>query len=198
MTRRKLTPDEMSLWRTVNARTERIRPNRDPESTPPAPKPRTPKTNPPDDQSPIPAFRLGQNAGAAKGRHDLAKPLADRLAQSPVTMDKKTFGRLKRGKLSPEGRIDLHGMTLAHAHPALIRFILSAHASGKRLVLVITGKGKTASDEGPIPRPRGVLKHQAPEWLRQPPLAQVVLQVSEAHVSHGGSGAYYVYLRRNR
>jgi DNA-nicking Smr family endonuclease len=42
----------------------------------------------------------------------------------------------------------------------------------------------------------GVLRHQVPLWLRQPPLGQAVLQVSEAHLKHGGSGAYYVYLRR--
>jgi len=36
------------------------------------------------------------------------------------------------------------------------------------------------------------------KWLSSPPLAQAVLQVAPAHVSHGGEGAYYVYLRRQR
>ena len=57
-------------------------------------------------------------------------------------MDAKAFARMSRGKLSPEARIDLHGMTLAEAHPELIGFILNAQAQGLRLVLVITGKGK--------------------------------------------------------
>ncbi len=57
-------------------------------------------------------------------------------------MDRKSFGKLKRGKLPPEARIDLHGMTLDQAHPALTRFILDSHAKQRRLVLVITGKGK--------------------------------------------------------
>ena len=113
-------------------------------------------------------------------------------------MDQKAYGRMKRGKLAPEGRIDLHGMTLDQAHPALTRFILGAQADGKRLVLVITGKGKPGDDAGPMPRPRGVLKRQVPMWLAMPPLAQAVLQISAANIRHGGDGAFYVYLRRHR
>ena len=113
-------------------------------------------------------------------------------------MDQKTFSRMSRGKLKPEGRIDLHGMTLDRAHSALSRFIMASHGSGKRLVLVITGKGKHRDDGGPIPVRFGVLRHQVPQWLSAPPLATMVLQVSEAHISHGGGGAYYIYLRRMR
>ncbi|MGL4321553.1 MAG: Smr/MutS family protein, partial [Paracoccaceae bacterium] len=106
------------------------------------------------------------------------------------------FGKMTRGKLAPEARIDLHGMTLSEAHPELISFILNAHSAGLRLVLVITGKGKPKADHGPIPYRTGVLRHQVPQWLRLPPLGPAVLQVSEAHLKHGGSGAFYVYLRR--
>jgi DNA-nicking Smr family endonuclease len=40
------------------------------------------------------------------------------------------------------------------------------------------------------------LRHQLPHWLSLPPLRAIVLQVSEAHLKHGGSGAFYVYLRK--
>ena len=113
-------------------------------------------------------------------------------------MDRKTFGRMTRGKLLPEARIDLHGMTVAAAHPALTAFILRSQAEGRRLVLVITGKGKRSEDSGPIPVRSGVLRHQVPHWLETPPLRQVVLQVTPAHRRHGGDGAFYVYLRRRR
>jgi DNA-nicking Smr family endonuclease len=89
-------------------------------------------------------------------------------------------------------------MTLDRAHPALTRFILGAHSRGLRLVLVITGKGKTKEDDGPIPVRRGVLKHNVPQWLSMPPLNAVILQVTQANIRHGGTGAYYVYLRRHR
>ena len=80
----------------------------------------------------------------------------------------------------------------------LSRFILSAYADGKRLVLVITGKGKERDDGGPIPVRFGVLRHQVPQWLALTPLSSAVLQITQAHDRHGGGGAYYVYLRKNR
>ena len=113
-------------------------------------------------------------------------------------MDHAAFRKMTRGKLKPEGRIDLHGMTLSQAHPALTRFILDAHAAGKRLVLVITGKGKDRETPDPIPIRRGVLRHQVPMWLHNPPLGAVVLDIREAHQRHGGGGAYYVYLKKAR
>lgn len=130
--------------------------------------------------------------------HFLARPLSQALAEAPVTMDKRRFQRMTRGKLQPEARIDLHGMTLAQAHAALNGFILRAQAQGMRLVLVITGKGRQVDDDGPIPRRRGALKHDVPQWLRMAPLTGAVLELREAHARHGGSGAYYVYLRRVR
>jgi DNA-nicking Smr family endonuclease len=113
-------------------------------------------------------------------------------------MDARKHAKMTRGKLDPEARIDLHGMTLAEAHPELIRFILNAQTAGLRLVLVITGKGKPGPDHGPIPQRTGVLRHQVPLWLRMAPMGPAVLQINEAHLKHGGGGAYYVYLRRGR
>lgn len=113
-----------------------------------------------------------------------------------VEMDQKAFRKLKRGKLLPEARIDLHGMTLDQAHPALLNFISRSFADGKRLVLVITGKGKLKPDEGPIPTRFGVLNHHVPGWLQQQPLKAKVLQITHANIRHGGTGAYYVYLKR--
>ncbi|HSG57221.1 MAG TPA: Smr/MutS family protein, partial [Paracoccaceae bacterium] len=77
-------------------------------------------------------------------------------------------------------------------------FILSSHARGMRLVLVITGKGKVKDYEAPMPARHGVLRHQVPQWLNLAPLRPLVLQIAPAHIRHGGQGAYYVYLRRGR
>ena len=138
----------------------------------------------------LPEFRIGERA-KTKSNTAMTKALAPQ-------MDKKAYGQLKRGKLKPEARIDLHGMTLNQAYPRLIGFISDAHAAGKRLVLVITGKGKGRDDGGPIPTPTGILRHHVPGWLRSPPLSAMVLEVTESHIRHGGGGALYVYLRRRR
>ncbi|RPE64729.1 DNA-nicking Smr family endonuclease [Pacificibacter maritimus] len=145
----------------------------------------------------IKEFSLGSKAKTPPPNHSLMPSISEALKQAPVQMDYKKFAKMRRGKLAPEARIDLHGMTVAQAHPVLTDFILSSHARGLRLVLVITGKGKDRDQGGPIPTPIGILKNQLPHWLRSAPLRLVVMQVTEAHLSHGGSGAYYVYLRRS-
>jgi len=193
MTRRRLRPDEIELWRKVTETAHRLHPDR-PRSEDPKPKPRPEKTP----QSKISRFQIGEKAGNKIPPRNDQPLLSTRGPTAPVKMDKKAFGRLKRGKIVPEGKLDLHGMTAAQAHPALAGFILRSHSQDKRLVLVITGKGKSGSDHGPIPQRVGVLRHNVPHWLSLPPLASVVLQVSEAHAKHGGGGAFYVYLRRKR
>ncbi|MBA4490976.1 Smr/MutS family protein [Paracoccus sp. S1E-3] len=196
--RRGLTPEDRELWSRV-AKTatplhpKSLKPAEDPlGATPksPAPQPR-----------PLPGFELPATlrigAKARSGRsHDLAPAPADAIRAAPLRMDHKTHKQMTRGKMRPEARLDLHGMTLAEAGPELIGFILSCHAQGMRLVLVITGKGSRAGDEGPLPTRPGALRHQVPHWLHTAPLAAVVQQVAPAHARHGGSGAYYVYLRR--
>ncbi|WP_422075595.1 Smr/MutS family protein [Tranquillimonas rosea] len=194
---RGLRPEEHDLWRQVTDTTQPLpgRRHGPRSSVPSKPSTRTQGKTQPD---PVAPFSLGEGATRTEARYDLAPSIEERTAADPVRMDRKAYGKMKRGKLSVEGRLDLHGLTLDQAHPRLNRFILDAQGQGKRLVLVITGKGRRGEDDGPIPRRPGVLRHQVPQWLRTPPLAQAVLQVSPAHRSHGGSGAYYVYLSRRR
>ena len=195
MTRRKLTSDEITLWKKVTDTAEKLHPERVHKELP-LPKP-TPKKQVKSPFS-VPEFRIGQARSGETPKHRKAPTLAQSLAAAPVQMDSKSFGRMKRGKIVPEARIDLHGMTMDQAHPELRHFILTSQAVGRRLVLVITGKGKPGKEHGPIPVRTGILKHYVPQWLKMPPLAQAVLQVSEAHLKHGGSGAYYVYLKKRR
>ncbi|SDW12713.1 Smr/MutS family protein [Roseicitreum antarcticum] len=184
---RNLDPAEQDLWQKV-ARTARAMHSfqraMSEASAPEAPKPISP---PPE---PLAQFRVGSKAGGSP-----VLPPAD-TATAPVRMDRKAYDRLRRGKLTPDAKIDLHGMTLAEAHPALIGFIMRCHVRGDRLVLVITGKGRTASSDGLIPRRQGALKQDVPHWLRNMPLRPLVLELREAHQRHGGAGALYVYLRR--
>ncbi len=191
--RRHLSPEEEDLWRAVSrsARPLRSFPPRPPEADPTPEPPALAHTKP---RLALP-FVLGEKVRGPE-RRDLAPTLPELLGQAPLRMDAKTHGKMTRGKLAPETRIDLHGMSIAEAHPELIRFILNAQTQGLRLVLVITGKGKRRDDTGPIPQRMGALRHQVPQWLRLPPLGPAVLQVTEAHLKHGGSGAYYVYLRK--
>jgi DNA-nicking Smr family endonuclease len=191
---RHLSPEERDLWDRV-ARTAQPLEDRPKARLSGKSKAKGDAKREQEQAAPLPAFRVGEKLDHS-GDHDLLPSLSDQLGQAPLAMDRKTHGKLKRGKLRPEARLDLHGMTLSQAHPELMSFILSSQAAGRRLVLVITGKGKPRDTGDPIPTRLGVLRHQVPQWLRMPPLGSVVLQVSEAHARHGGHGAFYVYLRR--
>ena len=192
---RHLSPEERALWDSVARQTRRLDPKA-PRATVAAPAtPALAPVSPPRvDAPPLPRFRVGQAVNHSRD-HDLIPSLRESLAKQPVRMDAKAHKRLTRGKLRPEARIDLHGMTLSEAHPALLSFILTEAALGTRLCLVITGKGKPKDYEAPMPVRHGVLRHQVPQWLRLPPLAAHVLQITPANIRHGGDGAYYVYLR---
>ncbi|MEJ6403319.1 Smr/MutS family protein [Yoonia sp. 2307UL14-13] len=187
---RHLSAEERALWDKVAERTIPMEPAK---VNTPLPQPQQKRPS----KEPIPTFKVGQTVDHRKP-HDILPGISDRLSRAPVNMDRKFYGKMTRGKLKPEARLDLHGMTLAEAHPELVAFILGSQSVGRRLVLVITGKGKDRDDGGPIPTRHGVLRHQVPQWLALPPLSQAILQVTPAHLKHGGHGAYYVYLRRSR
>lgn len=200
---RSLTEDDRAIWGRV---TETARPLHPParqietRHADTLPEPAGAAAPPP--QSPLPGRppRTLRPNGPATGpriTHDLAPDTFTELGAARAIMDSRRLRDLKRGKLKPEARIDLHGMTAARAHDALAGFIARARANGVRLVLVITGKGRS-SDPEEDPRRMGVLRHAVPQWLGMPALARHVLQVVPASGRHGGGGAYYVYLRRQR
>ncbi|SMX26155.1 hypothetical protein TRP8649_00228 [Pelagimonas phthalicica] len=199
MKKRRLRPDEIELWNQIAQSADPLlnRPKaKEPE---PARKVAEKLAHPEPAPKPVlPAFAMGEKAVRKTETHVFPKSTSQRIKEDPLNMDNKAFSRMKRGKLVPEARLDLHGLTLDQAHPELIRFVLTSQARGMRLVLVITGKGSREDPYDPMPRRRGVLKTQVPQWLRMAPASQAILQVAEAHQRHGGAGAYYVYLKRLR
>jgi DNA-nicking Smr family endonuclease len=115
------------------------------------------------------------------------QPALDRFSG----IDRANAERLKRGLHAIEARLDLHGMTQAEAHRELTDFIGASYQAGRRCVLVITGRG--LGPDGP-----GVLKSAVPRWLEQGALRRRILAIAAAQPRHGGAGALYVLLRRQR
>jgi DNA-nicking Smr family endonuclease len=132
-------------------------------------------------------------AGSFAGQHRKAF-LPVPLYQAPRFVDNRpaaapigghTEARLRRGRVDPEARIDLHGHNYDSAYRLLVSFLARAYADGKKLVLIITGKS-------------GVLRQHLPLWLNGPELQSVVIGFREAHVRHGGGGAFYVALYKRQ
>lgn len=110
--------------------------------------------------------------------------------QQPPQLDGRLEQRLKRGQVAIDGTLDLHGMTQEQAHTKLNGYITTAQARGKRCLLIITGKGRVSE--------AGVLKQKFPQWCAMAPLKDIILKILPAVQKDGGSGAWYVYLKRQR
>jgi len=191
--RRTLTRDEAQLWRKVTAdavprpgRKEALpdpgeMPEEDAENNVPVSKqPRPVRANPP--------------LGTPRPKRPPGPPPLNAL-------DNRTAKRLVRGQLTPEARLDLHGMTRHSAEPALLRFVTDARAQGCKLVLIITGKGSQGHllhgrDFHSDPDRRSVLREEVPRWLSEPQFRTHVAGFQPAHPKHGGGGALYLWLRR--
>ena len=174
---RRLSDEEIALWREVARGIERRRGAA-------LPTPSGPRVG-----EPPPAPRQA-GAGTPPSRP------AERSAPSLAPIDRRLRRELARGRASIDAALDLHGLTQAEAHAALRGFLRHSQARGLKLVIVVTGKGGPLDAPGPSPQERGVLRRLAPHWLREHDLRSVVLGFDETGRAHGGSGALYVRLRR--
>jgi DNA-nicking Smr family endonuclease len=194
MNRRRLSDDERTLWRGV---TRSVKPldkfaraetnDAAAEIDPPPVKSRArPQTK--------------SHAGAApkplpKPSHASAAPVQKPAPPSPLeSLGRRAKKRVARGSRALDGRLDLHGLTQAQAHDALLGFLRSKQERGCKLVLVITGKGAGGDAHGG----RGVLKRMVPMWLGMTEFRSCIVGFESAAISHGGEGALYVSLRKQR
>ncbi len=150
--------------------------------------------------NPSPTQKKQTHTQSRKASPPLA-PTSHPIQKPQQNLDRRTLTKLKSGKMDIEGRIDLHGKTQDQAYHALKGFLTSAFAQQKRCVLVITGKGGRHKQEdvfSSIPQGQGVLKTRLPDWLSTSPLNDIVLRHEPAQAKHGGGGAFYIYLKRQR
>ena len=113
--------------------------------------------------------------------------------QAPQTFDRDVDRALSRGRRAPEAKLDLHGMTLAAAERAVAEFLAESSERGRRLVLIVTGKGLRLEGGRVF---GGRIRAEFPAWLDRADNRARVAGVRAAHPRHGGNGAFYVLLRR--
>lgn len=173
-----LTDEDRNVWAHV-ARTARPMPGKKAPALPePISEPRNDRTS---------EISAAPSAARIMPKVRVLPPLAG--------LEKRMRRDVTRGNRAIDARLDLHGMRQAEAHQALLAFVHRAHHSGARLVLVITGKGGGLDARG---EERGVLRRMVPHWLAEPGLRRIILGYEEAGLPHGGEGALYVRLRRER
>ena len=112
-------------------------------------------------------------------------------------LDKNTASKFVKGKLNIDARLDIHGLTEKNAFIAVKKFIQNGYAKGFRCLLIITGKG-IKNNDSPWYEAKGVIKEAFPEWLNNDDIRPFILSASQATQNDGGSGAFYVLLKRKR
>ncbi len=179
---RRLTAPERALWSRVAASVRPLAgrapgPALAPTISPPAP------VKPPPIASPRPAAnppKIPQRP--LQPRKNAAIPVA------AATLDGGWDRRLRQGDITPDRVVDLHGHSLDAAHLVLTQALDSANLHGQRIILIVTGKGR--SD-----RP-GRIRAELSHWLDNGNYRASIAALRPAHPRHGGSGAFYLILRR--
>jgi DNA-nicking Smr family endonuclease len=179
---RRLSREEMQLWREVTGDVSHLAETDAREAETPDKAPRKKYASAP--TSPGPAVRANRALASA--------PMLELRHDAQPGLDKRTAARLRRGQLPVEGRLDLHGLTQNEAHRALTAFLAASRDAGRRCVLVITGKG--LGPDGSV----GVLRAAVPRWLNEASNRRHVFAFRQAVPRDGGEGALYVLLKRQR
>jgi DNA-nicking Smr family endonuclease len=186
---RKLAPDEAALWARVMATARPLRaispPMRlaEPVATPAAPVQVAKKTS----SATIPTrLEMGKRV----------QPAAPSMPRPGTTLDSSWDKRLSRGIVTPDVTVDLHGHTLHSAHDLLEGALDRAVARGDRVLLLVTGRPPRPESERP--HVRGAIRAAVGDWLAGSRFAGSIAAVRNAHPRHGGAGALYIILRRER
>jgi DNA-nicking Smr family endonuclease len=176
---RRLAPDEKALWQKVIASVRPLHPQPAEQAPPAAAPAETPAPKP------------------ARPRPAAPKPIvaAPARAQPGTTLDGSWDRRLSRGLVQPDLVVDLHGHTLDTAYSLLDSRLEQAAATGARVLLLITGK---PPEERSRPVKRGAIRAAVGDWLAASRHAGSIAAVRGAHPRHGGAGALYIVLRRQR
>jgi DNA-nicking Smr family endonuclease len=109
---------------------------------------------------------------------------------------------IKKGSFHIDKKIDFHGKSLLESEEQFNNTIIESYNSGQRCLLFVTGKGLFKSknyEEGYKPKLyHGIIRASFIEWVRSKNFSKYILSFEQASIEHGGDGAFYVYLRKNK
>ena len=106
----------------------------------------------------------------------------------------------KKKKRSKIKSLDLHGYTLDEANKTIENFIKKSYKDNISKLIIVTGKGLHSDNEKDpyVSKDLGILKYSIPEFIRNnPELMSMIYEIKEASIEDGGSGAFYIFLKKN-
>ena len=105
----------------------------------------------------------------------------------------------KKNIINQNISIDLHGYTLDEANKVIEKLIFKAYGEKIRKIIVITGKGLHSNVEKDpyVSKDLSILKYSVPEYLNNnKALMNIIYDITDAKIEDGGSGAFYIYLKK--
>ena len=124
----------------------------------------------------------------------------NKFINSTEKLPNKDFKHQKNKNLK-ERSIDLHGYSLDEANKTIEDFINKAFSENINKLVVVTGKGLHSENEKDpyVSKDLSILKYSVPEFIKNNSnLMSMIIEVKEAKVEDGGSGAFYVFLKKNK
>ena len=112
------------------------------------------------------------------------------LKYKTLGIDKNTRIKIDKGKYAIDLTLDLHMHHRMQAYIMLEKTIIYAFENNMRMLLLITGKGSAT-------RP-SILRALVPQWLTSAPMSNYVIYHHVAQVEHGGMGAFYVFIKKQK
>ena len=113
----------------------------------------------------------------------------------------KDFAHKKNIRYEKIKKIDLHGYTIEEANEVIEQFIQKCFDENVTKIIVITGKGlRSKNVENPyLSKDLSILKYSVPEFIENnKSLTQFIIEITDAKIEDGGSGAFYIYLKRKK
>ena len=115
----------------------------------------------------------------------------EKLQNKDISLKKKHTQKVKS--------IDLHGYTLDQANIKVRDFINESYLLGVNKLIVVTGKGLHSENEkNPyVSKDLSILKYSVPEYIKNSKsLMNKIVEFGEAKIEDGGSGAFYIFLKK--
>jgi len=117
----------------------------------------------------------------------------EKLPNKDLELDKKRNSKTQH--------IDLHGYNLEDANKTIKKYIENAHENGVSKIIVVTGKGLHSDVEKDpyVSKDLSILKYSVPEFIENnKELMKKINEIKDANIEDGGSGAFYIFLKRNK
>ena len=104
-----------------------------------------------------------------------------------------------KNKIEKKRTIDLHGFTLDQANKTIESFINKSFKDEVSKLIVVTGKGLHSKNESNpfVSKKLSILKYSIPEFIKSNDvLMKKIIEIKDADIKDGGSGAFYIYLKK--